>query len=250
MTTYYRWRKSSVTYPLVEIGRSSSWTETGYYPLYDDEVVEVLTCGLENLTITASAIIMNSPKSYSFGNNDSTGHYSGYTICRPWQSAKPTAYSTPYVYKSNQGNTRYNLFTEDTVTVTNPSNYPSAQIIKYGPGSPVAGDFIEYVYSTSPAPTRKMGSAGTTSTRTGRPSPSARRPASASHPTAQGGQQCIRELGSGLFRRRGHLQLRAEQAAGRRQLDGGGHLWQQHPRRLSLSTRWDGDHCLPGAGQG
>ena len=151
MTTYYRWRKSSVTYPLVEIGRSSSWTETGYYPLYDDEVVEVLTCGLENLTITASAIIMNSPKSYSFGNNDSTGHYSGYTICRPWQSAKPTAYSTPYVYKSNQGNTRYNLFTEDTVTVTNPSNYPSAQIIKYGPGSPVAGDFIEYVYSTSPS---------------------------------------------------------------------------------------------------
>ena len=94
---------------------------------------------------------MNSPKSYSFGNNDSTGHYSGYTICRPWQSAKPTAYSTPYVYKSNQGNTRYNLFTEDTVTVTNPSNYPSAQIIKYGPGSPVAGDFIEYVYSTSPS---------------------------------------------------------------------------------------------------
>ena len=151
MATYYRWRKSSVTYPLVEIGRSSSWTETGYYPLYDDEVVEVLTCGLENLTITASAIIMNSPKSYSFGNNDSTGHYSGYTICRPWQSAKPTAYSTPYVYKSNQGNTRYNLFTEDTVTVTNPSNYPSAQIIKYGPGSPVAGDFIEYVYSTSPS---------------------------------------------------------------------------------------------------
>ena len=65
MATYYRWRKSSVTYPLVEIGRSSSWTETGYYPLYDDEVVEVLTCGLENLTITASAIIMNSPKSYS-----------------------------------------------------------------------------------------------------------------------------------------------------------------------------------------
>ena len=67
---------------------------------------------------------------------------------------------------------------------------------------------------------------------------------------AQGGQQCIRELGSGLFRRRGHLQLRAEQAAGRRQLDGGGHLWRQHPHRLGPGGQGDGDHRLPGAGQG
>ena len=161
MATYYRWRKSTVKYSLKELGRSQDWVETGYYPLYDDDVYEVLYCPLENLTITKNSIILNSPKkSLGGGYSSSPFHAPGYSICREYEGSTPGTYSTSHVYKATQGNAAYSLTGENRVTVREPNNYPSALVVKYGPGNASPDTFVEYVYNTSSSAYPNSGMSG------------------------------------------------------------------------------------------
>lgn len=149
MATYYRWRRRSVTYSLTVLGSRSEWIETGNYPLYEDEdVADIFSCPLESLKITANSIIMNSPERRSIRGNSSPLHRSGYTICREYERSAPSSYSTPYVYKANEGQTAYAVSTTNKVSVRHANTFPSAIIYKYGPSRNVSSS-SEYVYSTN-----------------------------------------------------------------------------------------------------
>ena len=201
---YYRWKKSHIEYAAASTEISGAVRESGNYDPSKSP------CGYvwhsDSITVTADKITLNNPTRTNLSANVYGTAVDGYCMCTPLSVT--TAPSFDYVYKSSGEMNRLSSVVsmdshrfKDRLMVTPRPFIKLRHLVQH--------KVISSNISTplAPAPTPRTGSAGTTGTRTGRPSPSALRPASASHPTRPRGQQCIRELGSGLFRRRGHLQL-------------------------------------------
>ena len=136
----------------------------------------------DSITVTADKITLNNPARTNLSANVYGTVVGGYCMCTPLSVT--TAPSFDYVYKSSGGDEQtffrgeYGFAQVQRSTFGNPST-----LYKVTPSGATQALSLNTSTPRAPAPTPKTGSAGTTGTRTGRPSPSARRPASASHPT-------------------------------------------------------------------
>ena len=176
---YYRWKKSHIEYAAASTEISGAVRESGNYDPSKSHCGYVWHSG--SITVTADKITLNNPTRTNLSANVYGTAVDGYCMCTPLSVT--TAPSFDYVYKSSGGDEQTFFRGEHGFAQVQGSPYGNpSTLYKVTPSGATQGDFIEYIYST-PAPTPRTGSAGTTGTRTGRPSPSALRPASASHPT-------------------------------------------------------------------
>lgn len=205
MATYYRWEKSHIEYAAASTEISGAVRESGNYDPSKSH------CGYvwhsDSITVTADKITLNNPARTNLSANVYGTAVGGYCMCTPLSVT--TAPSFDYVYKSSGGDEQTFFRGEHGFAQVQGSPYGNpSTLYKVTPSGATQGSFIEYIYSESPSalPPRR----GQRELLVLGPDGHHRQPA-VQHQRitrpAQGGQQCVRELGSGLFRRRGHLQL-------------------------------------------
>ena len=179
MATYYRWEKSHIEYAAASTEISGAVRESGNYDPSKSP------CGYvwhsDSITVTADKITLNNPTRTNLSANVYGTVVGGYCMCTPLSVT--TAPSFDYVYKSSGGDEQTSVVSmeshrfKDRLLVIPQLFIKLRHLVQHRALS------LNTSTPRAPTPTPKTGSAGTTGTRTGRPSPSARRPASASHPT-------------------------------------------------------------------
>ena len=193
MATYYRWRKSEIGYEanLNEIASNRIFvvrpSETGAYRAGSSYTIN--SDGRFEINSTQSGI--KNAKDLREGN---------YYLVTSYEIEDSDG--TLDVTLSTSNGTTYLLY-----VYMNAGNYANGSLYT-GTATATQGDFLGYISSESPDAYPQDGVSGNYwySDRTAiTVSPPSSISVSPNPP--KGGQQCIRELGSGLFRRRGHLQL-------------------------------------------